>query len=78
MRLTIAAIQRKGASEDHRRGTNVWLVHSIEVYDLIVIYLHTLHTIPNKLAIELACVAVCPIHLNSFLYQLKTIILGVS
>jgi hypothetical protein len=41
---------------------NVWLVYTIEVYDLIVIYLHTPHTIPNKLAIKLARVAVCPIH----------------
>jgi hypothetical protein len=32
-------------------------VYTIEVCDLIVIYLHTLHTIPNKLASKLACVA---------------------
>ena len=57
---------------------NVWLVYTIDIYYLYVIYLHTLHTTPNKLAIKLALVAVCPIHLNSFLYQLKTIILGVS
>eukprot|EP01049_Picozoa_sp_SAG25_P003422 SAG25_NODE_197_length_12126_cov_39.030515_2_plen_79_part_00 len=49
---------------------NVWLVYTIEVYDLIIIYLHTPHTIPNKLAIKLACVAVCHIHLNGFLCQL--------
>ena len=42
---------------------NVWLVHTIEVYDLIVIYLHTPHTIPNnKVAIKLALVAVCPLY----------------
>ena len=53
-------------------------MYIVDLYYLYVIYLHTLHTIPNKLAIKLARVAVCPIYLNSFLYQLKIVILGVS
>jgi hypothetical protein len=46
------------------------LVYTLDIYYLYVMYLHTLHTIPNNLSIKLSHVAVCPIHLNSFLYQL--------
>jgi hypothetical protein len=51
LRLTIVRPRSQPYRTGHR---NVWLVHSIEVYDLIVIYLHPPHTIPNKLAIKLA------------------------